>query len=346
MKNYNTNRNKKPIRIYSKISKSSIKFPLVPQRRNIQTTTMRTSYTNYNDTVSTSINNQSSTFTFDSSRPFSAHKNEHTLNTDKQYIYVNHFFSFEPNEKQMIHKKNNFTFVKRPKLLRNTKENLKTLLNKENTTKRKVKRKPLHNSQILQEKLQNLIDNKINCLKEANDKISMFDFDYIRLHKTIRKHLINDINPMTILLKEKDVFYQKKENRVNFIYDIFKYPHLENVFMFNYHEEDKEGKNKELLVSPNCLSQITQSSMNKLRRKAIFIKNYETTKKEDFSVYFGDFNKIKENEREENVKRVKYDFEQFFDKARNYHHVGFANRKDTHFCNSILSLSRANKLIL
>ena len=125
MKNYNTNRNKKPIRIYSKISKSSIKFPLVPQRRNIQTTTMRTSYTNYNDTVSTSINNQSSTFTFDSSRPFSAHKNEHTLNTDKQYIYVNHFFSFEPNEKQMIHKKNNFTFVKRPKLLRNTKENLK-----------------------------------------------------------------------------------------------------------------------------------------------------------------------------------------------------------------------------
>lgn len=214
MKNYNTNRNKKSIRIYSKISKSSIKFPLVPQRRNIQTTTMRTSYTNYNDTVSTSINNQSSTFTFDSSRPFSAHKNEHTLNTDKQYIYVNHFFSFEPNEKQMIHKKNNFTFVKRPKLLRNTKENLKTLLNKENTTKRKVKRKPLHNSQILQEKLQNLIDNKINCLKEANDKISMFDFDYIRLHKTIRKHLINDINPMTILLKEKDVFYQKKENRV------------------------------------------------------------------------------------------------------------------------------------
>ena len=44
----------------------------------------------------------------------------------------------------------------------------------------------------------------------------MFDFDYIRLHKTIRKHLINDINPMTILLKEQDVFYQKKENRVNF----------------------------------------------------------------------------------------------------------------------------------
>ena len=54
----------------------------------------------------------------------------------------------------------------------------------------------------------------------------------------------------------------------------------------------------------------------------------------------------KVNEREENFKRVKYDFEQFFDKARNYHHVGFANRKDTHFCNSILSLSRANKLIL
>lgn len=183
MKNYNTNRNKKPIRIYSKISKSSIMFPLLQQRKQIQTATMRTSYTNYNDTVSTSINNQSSTFTFDLSRPFSSHNKENTLNTDKQYIYVNPFFSFEPNEKQMIHKKNNFTFVKRPKLLRNTKEYFKTLLNKEKSTIKRVKRKSLHNSQILQEKVQNLIDNKINCLKEANDKISMFDliiFDYIK----------------------------------------------------------------------------------------------------------------------------------------------------------------------
>lgn len=342
---------------YSTATPKSVIFP------NIIEATPNSKSTNINNEtlsrLSTTYNaNQNSTFlSLDCSKK-RKHKSRQVIdlrneintihNIHNKYNTINPFFSFESANLRTktlssFTIKKPFTFIQKPTLLKRSKEYLLNLLDKKNLVtaaeQKKTRRKIKYYTERLNEKAKQVLCKEMILKGEEKDKINLKDIEYDKFHKTIRQTLLNDINPMTIMLQKADTFFNKKENVINFIYDIFCYPHLQNTFMLRKSTDN----NKKNLISPNCLSKSIQISMNKERRKKMFIKDYQSTQKKDISLYFGkDFKSKFKEENENYFDKSKYDIEDFFNKSELYKTVFFANQKEKNYCKKVTLLSKKN----
>lgn len=341
---------------YSTVTPKSVVFPsiteITPHNKssNINNETLSRLSTTYN------ANQNSTLLSLDYSKK-RTHKSRQVIDLRNQmntfhslhnkYNTINPFFSFESANLRTktlssITTKKPFTFIKKPTLLRKSKEYLQNLLEKKSLTtalaQKKTRRKTKYYSEKLNEKTKQVLCKKVIIKGEDKDRINVTDIEYDKIHKTIRQTLLHDINPMTILLQKADTFFTKKENVINFVYDIFCYPHLQNTFMLRKSTEN----NKKNLISPNCLSKSIQISMNKERRKNIFIKDYQSKQKKDISLYLGNDFKSKfedEDDNENYIDKSKYDIEDFFNKSELYKNVFFANQKERQYCKKVTSLS-------
>lgn len=334
------------------ISRKNIVFPMI-SKGNSQTIPCKSSLTNENlSRLSTTgnFNNQSVNLsdehkTILKPRQLSAYKSiEHKktiFNLKLIHRYENPFFNIEPTvhfSETVTHKAKQLTFIKKPFILMKSRNFLHNILKKSSQNSllstgitHKMKRFiRIEASKELDKKVKNVINRKTTTrIEELNDKVDI-DFQFEKLHRVIRNTLIHDINPMNLL--EKDSFFQSIENQVNFIEDIFCYPHLQNNFIF----QNKNKDNRETILSPYCLSKSTQQSMNKERRKKTFIKDHVNIQN-NISTYL---NKVlASNEDEYCVDRANYDIEDYFNKCAVYKNIKWASKKEKKACHLISALS-------
>ena len=107
---------------------------------------------------------------------------------------------------------------------------------------------------------------------ELYDRINDLDFQHDHLHRRVREALFNDINPMIIFEAYNDPFFKKKENRVNFLQDIYLVPHLKNTF--NLRSENAKAK----ILNANCITKQICISMNRERRQRIYLDDQKRIK--------------------------------------------------------------------
>lgn len=335
-----------------KISRKNIVFPIL-SKGNSQTIPCKSSLTNENlSRLSTTgnCNNQSTTLSDEhkttlKSRQHSAYQTiEHKstiFNLKLIHRYENPFLNIEPLvhfSSTVTHKSKQLTFIKKPLLLMKSRNFLHTLIKKSSNinslstamTQKKMKRFiRIDASKELDKKVKNVINRKTELLDELNDKVDI-DFQFEKLHRVVRNTLMHDINPMA--LAEKDNFFQKIENQVNFIEDIFCYPHLQNIFIF----QNKDKDNRETILSPYCLSKSTQESMSKERRKKTFIKEHINIQS-NITTYLDKV--LSSNKEEYCIDRANYDIEDYFNKCAVYKNIKYASQKEKKACNLISALS-------
>lgn len=107
---------------------------------------------------------------------------------------------------------------------------------------------------------------------ELYDRINALDFQHDQLHRRVREALFNDINPMIVFEAYNDPFFKRKENRVNFLEDIYLVPHLKNTF--NLKGKDANTK----ILNANCITKQICMSMNRERRQKIYLDDQKRIK--------------------------------------------------------------------
>jgi hypothetical protein len=176
------------------------------------------------------------------------------------------------NNKRIHHSPLLYQFIPKPKLFQTFSSFRKGIPHHKgnNSNNTPYKYKPAC-SMDLHDKVNKLIRNKKHIEIESKDKVNENAFQYSKLHKLIRKHLLQDINPVQQTFKMNKKFYTMKENKVNYINDILIVPHLQNKLMFKNITNDTIIK--DMLTHQNCLSKYNQQSINKERRKRYFTTN-------------------------------------------------------------------------
>jgi hypothetical protein len=175
------------------------------------------------------------------------------------------------NIKRIRHSPLLYQFIPKPKLFQTFSSFRKGIPHyKGNNNNTPYKCKPAC-SMDLHDKVNKLIRSKKHIEVESKDKVNENAFQYGILHKLIRKHLLQDINPIQQTFTMNKKFYTMKENKVNYINDILIVPHLQNKLMFKNITNDTVIK--DMLTHQNCLSKYNQQSINKERRKRYFTTN-------------------------------------------------------------------------
>lgn len=176
------------------------------------------------------------------------------------------------NNKRIHHSPLLYQFIPKPKLFQTFSSFRKGIPHHKgnNSNNTLYKYKPAC-SMDLHDKVNKLIRSKKHIEIESKDKVNENAFQYGKLHKLIRKHLLQDINPVQQTFTMNKKFYTMKENKVNYINDILIVPHLQNKLMFKNITNDTVIK--DMLTHQNCLSKYNQQSINKERRKRYFTTN-------------------------------------------------------------------------
>ena len=157
---------------------------------------------------------------------------------------------------------------------------------------------------------------ELDHVPENNQKINY-------INKLIKKSLRNDINSSP--WEEEDyIFYDKKENRINFFFDRILLPQLNNQLYFKNKIYDNFNELNKALIKSNFISKEIQMSLNRQRVKLI-LKSNEMYKKLKMKRILKGYEK---KEFDDENLTDKFELEDFFIKKYTYNNVKIATEKE------------------
>lgn len=163
-----------------------------------------------------------------------------------------------------------------------------------------------------------------------NDKVNFEDLYTYHLKRKVRESLISDINfsVNTEYTQERDKFYSIIENKVNFIEDIFRFPHFMNTLWINHcANESDRGTTAQVsiinnkILHPNSFTKQFILSINKERQRLQFEKDDKNKINRMILQY------LKEKHLINPIDDYCYDIERYFLKLCHYKNNGFASQK-------------------
>ncbi len=246
--------------------------------------------------------------------------------------YNNNFISFKNSNLSVSLSKGKFKYkvnkIKKPKLLKNSTQNLFLSIKEEKKKFEKEKNK-MKNKKIFQKIKAPFLIRKLlpitltNLIEENKDIMKDLNIHKEKWHKNVRTALLNDINNTFSKGFFYHKFYLELENRMNFFFDVCLFPHLKNNLMFLHKRLDTKELRRENLCNFNFYSKDIEISLNKRRIKLIFEKEEEK---------LNELKKRKEKNKDEfEGLDNKFELEDFFNKKIDVCNISFASKKDREF---------------